>query len=87
MYSGNIQDKKWMKNIDNELVRNISSESNSPLFYDIHVFAKNLKLKSVKKTEEILAKVKELDKDASLTHIRKNCIKTKIDVETFKKLL
>ncbi len=87
LYNGDLQDKKVLKKVKNEFVQSLYKENETPFFYDIHAFAKSMKLATVGKTIEILEKVRKKDKKATLTHFRENSIKTKLSVNEFKKIL
>ena len=87
MYDSEIQDKKILKKVKNEFVKSLAKESSSPFFYDIHAFAKNMKIEKIGKTAEILEKVRKKDKKATLTHFRENSIKTKLSVNEFRELI
>jgi len=87
LWSKNLQDNKMIKKIKHPFIKELSNESESSFFYDIHTFAKKLKLKQIKKTDEILKSIKKLDINASLTHFKENCIKTNIKIKEFKKII
>jgi tRNA (guanine26-N2/guanine27-N2)-dimethyltransferase len=87
MWMGNLQEKKIIKKVDNEFAKILSEESDTPFFYDIHAFAKKLKLKRLKKTNDILEEIRKTDKSATLTHFNEYSVKADISAEEFRRII
>ncbi len=101
IWTGPIHDEKIIKEItenkdeipihkNTERILNIIKDEitiKEPFFYDMHREAKELKLKNIPKTQDVIAELKEKKYKATRTHFKDTSIKTNAEKREFLKIL
>ena len=91
MWLGQLWDKSLAQKLgkqDNKLLKIIAEEAKIDTvgFYDIHAYAKRLKI-TIPKTEELIKRIKKKKHKAALTHFREVSLRSTIKEKEFVKVL